>query len=64
MKKLDIIILIIYLVAMIIISFFWMCNLDPWFLVIALVLVAAATIWMVVQHNKLKKLQKDNQEEA
>lgn len=64
MKKLDIAVLVLYIVAMVVIYFFWKCSFDLWFTVIALVVVAIATVWMIVQHNKLKKLQEKEQERA
>lgn len=64
MKKLDIAVLVIYLIAMIVIYFFWKCKLDLWFTVVALIVVALATVWMFVQHRKLKKLQENEEENA
>ena len=59
MKKLDIAVLIVYLVAMVVLCFFWKCRLDPWFAVIAMALVVLGTIWMIIQNQKLKKLQEN-----
>lgn len=63
MKKLDAIVLGIYLLAMIVIYFFWKCKLDPWFTVIALAVVAITTVWMVIQHRKLKEFEGNAQED-
>lgn len=64
MKKLDVIMFAVYFVAMAVLYFFWKCRLDFWFTVVALVFVAAATVGMILQHNKLKKLQKNEEEKA
>lgn len=64
MKKIDIAILFIYVVAMVALYFFWKCGLDPWFAVVILVLVGGSTVWMEMQNHKLKKLQEDEPEEV
>lgn len=59
MKVLDGIVLVVFLVALIVLSFFQQCSLDIYFLVFgfAIALMSAITLFMQTNRNKEKNSQ-------
>lgn len=56
MKKLDISILIIYIAALVVLSFFWGCQYDPIVTVFGAVIAAVSALATYVQYKKMKEL--------
>ena len=56
MKVLDYIVSAVFLIALVAIAFFWGCDLDPLFTAIAGVMLVAASLTMIIQNKKIKKL--------
>ena len=61
MKYIDIAVTVIFIVAMIVIYFFWKCKWDLVVAVVAGIVVIIAGIVGYRQHKKIKELE-DNQE--
>jgi multisubunit Na+/H+ antiporter MnhB subunit len=56
MKKLDISILIIYIAALVVLSFFWGCHYDPIVTVFGAIIAAVSALATYVQYKKMKEL--------
>ncbi|MBQ8327166.1 MAG: hypothetical protein IJX86_08835 [Lachnospiraceae bacterium] len=56
MKKVDLIVPILFVVALVAIFFFHGCQMDMVVTILAAVVVALATVARVVQNKKLKQL--------
>lgn len=59
MKVLDYSVLTIFVIALVVIFFFWGCHLDPIVTAIAGVVAIASGIVTFIQYKKLKDLQDD-----
>ncbi len=56
MRKWDNAVTIIFVLALIVISFFWKCHYDPIVTIIAAVITASATLIGHSQYKKIRKL--------
>lgn len=56
MKVLDYVVTVLFLIALVVIAFFWGCSIDPILTAVAGVILIAATVATVMQNNKIKKL--------
>lgn len=58
MKYVDISIAFVFVLALVVISFFWGCAIDPIVTAVGGVIVAASALTMYLQYKKLKDLEK------
>ena len=63
MKKVDYIVLAVFIISLIVIAFFWGCRLDPIVTAIAAVIAIASLITMIVQNKKRKELEDGKEQE-
>ena len=62
MKKLDFIMLLLFLVALLVISFFWKCHYDPIVTVLGILIAVVSGFTAYVQHKKIKELSSEEME--
>jgi len=55
-KYLDLAVAVLYIVALVVISFFWGCHLDLYVTVLGAVILVATGAVRVIQNKKLKEL--------
>ena len=56
MKKLDIAIKPVFIIALLIIYFFWKCEYDPLVTVLGLIILAGASVLTYMQFHKIDEL--------
>lgn len=56
MKKLDFIMLLLFLVALLVISFFWKCHYDPIVTALGILIAVVSGLTTLVQYKKIKEL--------
>ena len=61
MKYVDIAVSVVFIIALVVIYFFWGCKLDMYLTVLAGIIIAASGITTYVQYKKLNEL--DSEEE-
>lgn len=61
MKYIDIAVTVIFIIAMIVIYFFWKCKWDLIVAIIAGAVVVIAGVIAYLQHKKIKKLEKEEE---
>ena len=57
MKKIDIIIMVAFVAALFILSFFWACRYDPIITAIGLIILLVSALATIVQFKKIKELE-------
>ncbi len=62
MKKLDFIMLLLFLVALLVISFFWKCHYDPIVTVLGILIAVVSGFTAYVQYRKIKELSSEETE--
>lgn len=62
MKKLDFAMLLLFLVALFVISFFWKCHYDPIITVLGILIAVVSGLTTLVQYKKIKELSSEETE--
>lgn len=62
MKYIDILVTVLFVVALAVIAFFWKCGLDVWIVILAVAIVVGAALVKYFQYKKLKELGVDEEE--
>jgi Co/Zn/Cd efflux system component len=61
MKKIDISVMVLYIAALIVLSFFWGCGYDPIVTAFGGIIVAVSALATFVQYKKMKELMETQQ---
>jgi len=56
MKKVDISVMVLYIVALIVLSFFWGCHYDPIVTAFGGIIVVVSALATYIQYKKIKEL--------
>ena len=59
MKYVDIAVSVVFIIALVVIYFFWGCKLDMYLTVLAGIIIAVSGITTYVQYKKLNELDSD-----
>ena len=62
MKYVDIAVSVVFVLALVVIYFFWGCKLDMYLTVLAGIIIAVSGITTYVQYKKLKELDSDKEQ--
>ena len=62
MKYVDIAVSVVFIIALVVIYFFWGCKLDMYLTVLAGIIIAVSGITTYVQYKKLKELDSDKEQ--
>lgn len=62
MKYVDIAVSVVFVLALVVIYFFWGCKLDMYLTVLAGIIIAVSGITTYVQYKKLKEMDSDKEQ--
>lgn len=62
MKYVDITVSVVFILALVVIYFFWGCKLDMYLTVLAGIIIAVSGITTYVQYKKLSELDSDEEQ--
>ena len=62
MKYVDITVSVVFILALVVIYFFWGCKLDMYLTVLAGIIIAVSGITTYVQYKKLNELDSDEEQ--
>ena len=62
MKYVDIAVSVVFIIALVVIYFFWGCKLDMYLTVLAGIIIAVSGITTYVQYKKLSELDSDEEQ--
>ncbi len=62
MKKLDFIMLLLFLVLLLVLSFFWKCHYDPIVTVFGILIAIVSAITAYMQYKKINELSEEEKE--
>ena len=62
MKYVDIAVSVVFIIALVVIYFFWGCKLDMYLTVLAVIIIAVSGITTYVQYKKLSELDSDEEQ--
>ena len=62
MKYVDIAVSVVFIIALVVIYFFWGCKLDMYLTVLAGIIIAVSGITTYVQYKKLNELDSDEEQ--
>ncbi len=60
MRHVDIAVSVLFILALVVIYFFWGCKLDPYVTALAVIIIAVTGLTTYLQHKKLKEFEKNN----